>query len=218
MVAGWFISADIIFVLDLSESIEKDDFEEMKQFQLGFVEEMIIGEDHNQVGTIIFKHNASTVFHLNEHTNKEDLLQAINETDHNELGLTNIQDALCLLNTSFDEERGGRSAERPVFRIAILMTDGMSNQHHSPCNWRSSGEAAREVHKSLSPLELCVIGVGDKINQTELEDIASPGCYAHIDSFDYLSYIQGRLLDQMSHRGKSCMLYLLYTCMHVVIV
>ena len=178
----------------------------MKNFQLGFVKEMTIGKNDTQVGTIIFKDNAIIIFNLSDHNNTKDLIKTIEHTYHDGIGFTNIQDALCLLNSSFDEEKGGRRPDMAVFRIAIIMTDGKSNQDHNGCNWSNSGEAARKVHESLKPLELYVIGVGNETNETELQAIASPGCYAHIDSFNHLEDIQRQLFHRMSHRGMNILL------------
>ena len=191
-----------MFVLDLSGSIRLEDFHKMKEFQLAFVEKMKIGINHSQVGTIIFKDNATTVFNLSTYTEQEELVKAIrNGTSHNKLGLTNIQDALCLLNDSFSEEKGGRPANSAVFRIAFIITDGMSNTHHSSCNWSNISEAANKIQEYLSPILLYAISVGTSVNKEELIAIASPRCYINLSSFDSLGDVQGDTMNYLMQAG-----------------
>ena len=172
----------------------------MKIFQLEFVERLNIGRNHTQVGTIIFKSEANTTFHLNAHNTKESLMDAINSTHHNELGRTNIQDALCHLKRGFIGN-GVRPLSSAVFRIAILMTDGVENTYEDECGFNSSIEAAKEIH-SLSIL-LYVIGVTERVQEGHLEEIATltGGNYNHIDDFDDLPSAREDFTQEMCRRG-----------------
>ena len=195
------MNADIFFVLDLSNSVGLEDFEKMKRFQSRFVEKLRIGNEHNRVGTITFKGRANTTFNLDDYTDKNSLLDAIKAIKHNQLGLTNIQDALCHLDKGFNEHHDGARPFHAVFRIGILMTDGVENQYENECDFKSSVEAARDIRKRHSLL-LYVIGVTDKVNSTDLKEIATPNGYKHIDNFDDLPLAEEALTHEMCSRGK----------------
>lgn len=70
--------ADILFALDTSTSIGRQNFEREKQFVLAFVADMDIGPSDVQVSVGTFSDNARRYFALNSHLNSSDLQAAIN--------------------------------------------------------------------------------------------------------------------------------------------
>lgn len=156
-------------------------------FVYDFVETLtIIGPKHNQVGAILFNTTAQTLFKLNAHDNKDDLLAAINGTQNLiARGSTNIIDGLCKLIGGYKEENGARPPSSAIFRVVIMLSDGRSNEHKTLCNLSSiTAEAASEVRELISPILVYVIGVTNSVNEKELRSIATPGFYTHIDKFN----------------------------------
>lgn len=69
--------ADILFALDTSTSIGRQNFDREKQFVLAFVADMDIGPSDVQVSVGTFSDNARGYFALNSHPNSNDLQAAI---------------------------------------------------------------------------------------------------------------------------------------------
>ncbi len=121
---------DLIFVLDSSGSINDDhpdNYNQVLGFVHNFVSQLAIGPDANQVGVIIFGNQEEIVFNLSTHSNKSNLLQAINAVPYlNEY--TNTGNALCTMgDVGFSTEAGARMDDNTIFRIGIVLTDGRSN-------------------------------------------------------------------------------------------
>ena len=188
-------------MLDVSASIGKENFTEIIQFERNFVQNLTIGPDDNQVGTIIFDHNATTVFKLNDYDDKECVLDAINKIPFR-AKYTNVKDALCRLKEGYEDGNGNgaRNLSRSVFRIAIVLTDGMSNHCDSDCGWYSIDEAAAAM-RDLGVL-VYVIAVG-RFDYSELEKIASrvPGAVTKLEDFN-LTRGQEKIFDDVCKRGK----------------
>ena len=183
--AGCSINADIFFLLDGSGNIGKDNFQSMRLFVKRFVDTLIIGPEDNQVGMIVFGHNASVAFNLATYNNSDDVVDAIMEYPYPNDGLTNTADALCKLISGFSEKNGARTSSASVFRFAIVLTDGKSNLESSECDWNTL-QAAHEVHRLDPPVFVYAIVVTESHDFKELETItSSPGAITPIKSFNY---------------------------------
>ena len=171
----------------------------MKDFVIDFVNNIAIGPMDNQVGIIIFNENARISFKLDTHKDKGSVLKAINNLDPLS-NFTNVEDALCKLKEGYKDGNGARPLSSPVFRIAIILTDGKSNHNHSDCGWDTIEDAAKAVHNHS--ILVYVIAVGD-FDDSELRKIASevPGSIAHISDFDSLSGERDRTFDDMCIKG-----------------
>ena len=184
-----------LFLLDVSGSINQheDNFQNMRSFVKMFVNSMTIGPNDNQVGMIIFGNDAEIAFDLSTYNNTRDVVRAINDypiPTNPASAYTNTADALCKLIRGFSEENGARTASTSVFRFAVVLTDGKSNQNSSECNNTNTTEAARTVHELIPPVLVYAIGVTKSDNMKELETIASsPNGAKEIESFS-LKYMQ----------------------------
>ena len=108
-----------------------------------------------------------------------------------------------MVRHGFTKSNGARPTSAAVFRVAIVMTDGKSNEESSECQWNTL-QAAEAVHALNPPVLVYVIGVTDNINQQELEDIAtSPEDITYLDSFnkDFLQETQEEHIDEVCKTG-----------------
>ena len=201
--AGCKVNTDIFFVLDGSGSIGSSNFEQVRQFAIEFVDNLIIGPKDNQVGTIVFSGVGRIAFSLNTYSNRSDVLGAI-QTIPYPSGFTNTPDGLCkMVRHGFTELNGARPTSAAVFRVAIVITDGQSNRESSECQWNTL-QAAKAVHALSPPVLVYVIGVTDYINKQELEAIAtSPDYIAYLNSFnkDILQETQEDHVDKVCKTG-----------------
>ena len=190
-------------MLDGSGSIGSSNFEQVRQFEREFVNNLIIGPKDNQVGTIVFSNVGSIAFYLNSYSNKNDVVSAI-QTIPYPGDSTNTPDGLCqMVRHGFKEVNGARPTSAAVFRVAIVMTDGKSNEESSECQWNTL-QAAEAVHALNPPVLVYVIGVTGNVNQQELEAIAtSPDYITHLTSFDkdILQEVQEEHIDEVCKTG-----------------
>ncbi|XP_046327363.2 sushi, von Willebrand factor type A, EGF and pentraxin domain-containing protein 1-like [Haliotis rufescens] len=111
---------DILIVEDVSRSIGKPNFDEMKRFQESMVNSTNIGPDAVNVALIAFSSKARVVFRFNEHSNnKSGVLAALKQQTYEEGPSTNIGDAIKLATSTISN--GDRNdADNKV----IMLTDG----------------------------------------------------------------------------------------------
>ena len=181
------LKTDFVFVCDVSISIGNDDnFNIIRNFVHGVSNFLTIGPNDNLVGKILFARHANVSFHVQEHTNAEDLTAAIDSIVYSEIPEldrtgTNTPEALDLLRTA--GRPGGELRFRTdpdVTRVAIFITDGRPNTKDLTGNSRTEDaenteDAAARLHESGIYDQIYIIGIqGNKnINFRDLGFIAS---------------------------------------------
>ena len=174
------VSTDLIFVLDSSGSIGPVSYQRVREFVYNFASGLKIGPKDNQVGVIIFSNVSQTVFNLDTYQVKEDLLNAINLIPY--IGMfTHTADGLRkLIDVGFTKEAGARLDSTTVFRLAIVMTDGISN-----INRDDTLIAAERVHAFRPTILVYVVAVTDFVDEVELNTIATaPEFIDRLEFFD----------------------------------
>ena len=157
-----------------------------------------IGLNDSLVGMMLFARHSNVHFHVQEHTNEDDLTAAIDNIVYSEIPEldcigTNIPEALDLLRTA------GRSGgelrlrdDQTTAKIVVFATDGRPNTKDLTGNSRqqdaqNTEDAAARLHESDVYDQVYANGIrGNKnINFVELEYIASdPSLVYIIDDFD----------------------------------
>lgn len=171
------VDTDLVFVLDESGSIGNASFQEVKTFVRDFVHQLTSQSQSgdmimNRVGIIPFSSSAREYIALNSSIVGNELLTQIAELRYNGGG-TNTAHGLELMR-----EQAWRD-EISILRLAIVLTDGQSNDRPATLL------AAQAVHDYDPPITVYAIGVGDNVDEAELETIASEHeLYSHLDAFD----------------------------------
>nr|XP_010959554.1 PREDICTED: collagen alpha-4(VI) chain-like [Camelus bactrianus] len=114
--------ADIIFLMDGSESIPPKNFERMKGFMRRMVNLSNISADEIRIGLLQFSSNPQEEFRLGQHSSKADIHRAISNVKQINDG-TYTGKALNFTLSFFDSSRGGRPS---VHQYLIVITDGVS--------------------------------------------------------------------------------------------
>ena len=153
---------DLMFVLDSSGSVGTSNFQVIRNFVNTFVNTLEIGPTRSQVGVIVFSSSANVQFRLNTYSNRNSLTAAVNNTRYVGGG-TNTADALTLL--ARQGFVGARPIDEGVPRVAIVVTDGRSNNATATIR-------AAELLKQNKSLAIYAVGIGGA-NMEELNDIAS---------------------------------------------
>lgn len=181
------MNTDVVFVLDSSGSVGPENFETAKNYVYNFTEGLLNGDPSSRVGVIRYASGASVEMELRQRE-KQVLLQEIRNLLYVG-GSTNTPEGLCLL-----KERPWRPS-LSVLRIAIVVTDGESNQASPTCLQESGvpgtvDSVAEEIHSLHPPITVLAIGVAD-YDPAELRTIATD-----VRLVDYLETFDYRILQQ----------------------
>lgn len=169
--------------MDSSDSIGAVNYQTVIDYTHNFTESLLSGGNSNsRVAVILYNSNAS--LEIPFLSNSDDLLADIGKLPYLSGG-TNTPEGLCLL-----KDMPWRD-DISVLRVAIVLTDGMSNEQSGTCRDETGqlgtvASTAREVHNIDPPLLVFAIGVGTEYVEDELHLIASrPTLVDELDSFHY---------------------------------
>ena len=163
---------DLVFVVDSSGSIEEanptdgsfDNYELLKTFVSNIIGLLDIGEDKVRVGLVRFSNFVNSEFYLNTTFVKSELQNRVLNMDFIG-GTTNTSGALREMRLhQFVEVNGDRP---DVPNVAVIITDGASNEDQD-----QTIPEAQLAHEA--GIQIISVGITDKINRTELEQISSP--------------------------------------------
>eukprot|EP00761_Pharyngomonas_kirbyi_P012030 gb/GECH01012057.1/.p1 GENE.gb/GECH01012057.1/~~gb/GECH01012057.1/.p1 ORF type:complete len:483 (+),score=141.56 gb/GECH01012057.1/:1-1449(+) len=173
-------SLDIIMLLDGSGSIQGEDWEKAKEFSLKVLNKMKFQENKGpRYGIIQFSSDASVSSSLGgDYESHKDSIEGLDQFQSS----TNTAGGLEQALTEFGEN--GRNATP---RVVFVVTDGNSNDSNA------TAEAAEQLRGESC--EIFSIGVGDGIDLSELESIASEPNDKHVFSVEDWDALQGILDD-----------------------
>lgn len=178
--------ADIVFVLDSSESEKEEGFKKEIDFAYRFARQFQIGPSNVQFSSVSFSSEVRNDFFLNTYHGRHDVLNAIQNLQFMSQG-TNTSYALQFVReNSFLPKNGGR---QNATKIVIVITDGASS---NPPMTAHEANLLKHIHANIF-----AIGIGTEINQNELSHIVSSR-HNHVftvDNFDLLHTIQHTLED-----------------------
>ncbi|CAJ1063129.1 collagen alpha-6(VI) chain isoform X2 [Xyrichtys novacula] len=153
--------ADIVFLVDGSSSIGISNFQEMRQFLRSVITGLDIGPDKVRVGLAQYSNDPYKEFLLKDHMDKTSLLAEVDRFPYRTGGTETGKAMTFILDEFFTEEAGSRARQR-VPQIAVIITDGDSEDD-------VVGPAQR-----LRQHGVIVFGIGvGQANLKELESIAN---------------------------------------------
>ncbi|XP_039192174.1 collagen alpha-4(VI) chain-like isoform X2 [Crotalus tigris] len=184
------LKADIILLIDTSESMDQFEFEQIKDFIDLIVNKSDIGTDKIQIGLLQFGFNPEEVFPLNKYNNKADLRKAITTMRQVQEG-ARIGRALDFASLYFDTSEGGRLG---VKQYLIVVTD------------EESSDDVRRAARALRKKGVIIYAIGIlKANNSQLLDIA--GTQDKVFSEDYfqsLVFLVKPILFQICNPEEAC--------------
>ncbi|XP_058409325.1 collagen alpha-4(VI) chain-like [Diceros bicornis minor] len=172
--------ADIIFLIDGSESISRKDFEKMKEFMKRMVNHSNIGADEIQIGLLQFSSSAREEFRLNQYSSNVDIHRAIENVQQMNEG-THTGKALNFTLPFFDSSRGGRPS---VHQYLVVITDGVAQD-----NVAIPAKALRDRN-----VIIFAIGVGEAKNSQLLEITNDQDKVYYEEKFESLQNLEKEIL------------------------
>uniref|UniRef100_A0AAY4CBJ0 VWFA domain-containing protein n=1 Tax=Denticeps clupeoides TaxID=299321 RepID=A0AAY4CBJ0_9TELE len=161
--------ADIVFLVDGSFNLGKANFHEVMEFIKTLLEDFGSDTDDLRIGLAQFTTDVTDAFFLNTYKNREDIGQAIVQTEYKGGNRINTGAAIRhVQQRHFVKEKGSRKDEG-IPQILMIVTGGVSSD---------DGETAALGLKN-SGVRIYTIGLGNKINEAELNKLASEPVTAH---------------------------------------
>ncbi|KAH3697201.1 collagen alpha-4(VI) chain-like [Dreissena polymorpha] len=159
--------ADIVFIIDVSDSQDRKVFDEQKNFVKYFIAQFPLGPDHFQFSLVLYASEPHAVFNLSNTYDNNTIIDAVdNVTIPDDIhGATFTDKALAFVKDhSFVTTNGGRA---DVDRYIIILTDGMSSKSIETVN------QAKELRLSYPNIRIKSIGSGKYVFHKELLDICA---------------------------------------------
>lgn len=176
---------DLALILDTSSSVGKENFEKIRQWVANLVESFDVAPDKTRVAVVRYSDRPTVEFNLARHRTLEEVKRAARNIRYLG-GNTMTGDAISYTtNNIFTERNGARSKARGIQRVAILLTDGRSQDYVL-----EPSKAAAQAG-----IRMFAVGIGEAL-KVELEEIAAEPKNAHVfhvTDFNAIDKIRGRL-------------------------
>ncbi|XP_045165576.2 uncharacterized protein LOC123529337 [Mercenaria mercenaria] len=179
--------ADIVIVLDSSESVGLENWRRMEMF----VEDLISASTvpDTRFGLLTYKHNTSIEFHMNRYFDVPSLLEAVDNLPYVR-GSTNTGLALQVAREQMLIPMNGDRPSAPDF--ILLITDGQSDE---PLYTKEQADLVKE-----QGIQIIALGVGLK-DVKELRAVASPPADVNaisLKNFDELEVVKQRIFNDLA--------------------
>lgn len=174
-------TADLVFLLDQSSSINLDDYGIMKNFTAEVVNSFEVSEKFVHIGLAQFSDRSLDEFDLNKYFKKEDVITHILKMEYYG-GDTYIGKALVNIMEYFKTSRGSRDK---ISKNLVLITDGDSHD-----DVEDEGYRLREMG-----VEVFAIGIGDVHDLELLQITGSPERLFNVRNFKSLANIKKKLVN-----------------------
>ena len=142
---------DIIFVMDSSGSVGKENWTKLKDFTKDVIYRLLINYHDYQFAFITYGSTAHTDIHLGQHTNYQEISDVIGSLPW-VMGASNIADGLRKARLELLQRRSD------VPNLVVLVTDGPASAEQP-----NTGDEAMML-RNIEKTHLLVIGLTNKVN------------------------------------------------------
>ncbi|KAH9495826.1 Collagen alpha-4(VI) chain [Bulinus truncatus] len=179
------VMADVIFVVDSSGSITRENYKKQLDFAANVVGSLFLSSREVRFGLVVFSTEATKWIHLGDYSDVYDLQRAILRTPHIE-EYTKTYRALKLILDHGMFASGGRP-EAPD--VVITLTDGISDD--------TAQTTLAAVALKERGVTMFTVGITDQVNLAELLLVSSSVNYViQVDNFDLLNRMMYPLMNQ----------------------
>jgi len=183
--------ADIVFVVDVSESQDGTKLPLISDYMLDFISHFTgypIGPEHFQFALVTFAFEAKVEFYLDTYTDNTSLTRAVEDIPQTLScrGSSNVHLALDIIKD--DVLSPGRGARSNVGKYVIVLSDGLFSKPVSAV------ESAERLKSDMNA-KIYSVGVGEQVLNTNLIDIAQS--YNHVYTTDTPDAVQSVLNEAM---------------------
>ncbi|CDQ71231.1 unnamed protein product [Oncorhynchus mykiss] len=184
-------AADIVFLVDGSINLGKDNFKEVMEFILNLVDLFFTERDNLRIGLAHYATDVTDVFYLNTYKTKDDIISALSRTEYKGGRRINTGAAIRHVQENhFIKDKGSRKDEG-IPQILMIVTGGKSSD---------DGKTAALGLKATG-VRIYAVGVGDI--EDELNNLASEAStVARASTFMELSELNEQILETLDDEVK----------------
>uniref|UniRef100_A0A669P7J4 VWFA domain-containing protein n=1 Tax=Phasianus colchicus TaxID=9054 RepID=A0A669P7J4_PHACC len=181
------VRADIVFLVDSSNSIRPAEFQKIKDFMQSFVIKVDVGLDNVRIGLIQFSSEIREEFQLDRYSTIADVRRAIQEIQQIKLG-TLTGKALTFAASYFDPPRGGRPELK---QYLIVITDGEAQ------------DSVKNPARAIRDKGITIYAINFKASREELEEITEDQeRLFFVQSYDALENIHENLTQIVCEKSQ----------------
>ncbi|KAM9710050.1 collagen alpha-3(VI) chain-like isoform 2-T2 [Menidia menidia] len=187
--------ADIVFLMDGSINLGRDNFNEVKNFIFNLIDLFYTERDNLRIGLAHYAADVTDVFYLNTFNNRQDILNAIEQAEYKGGRKINTGAAIRHVQDVYFTKNKGSRIDEGTPQILLLITGGRSADDSKTAALGLKNKGVR----------IFAVGVGDI--QDELENLASePSTVARASNFLGLSELNEQILEALDDevKGKLC--------------
>ena len=163
---------DVVFLMDGSKSVRTDHFRIIKEKIKETIPTLMpISPKDTQIAVIQFGSLIHTEFGLKASYKLNDIQRRISRIKHMQAGTMTGAAIKTMMRKTLRRKYGGRFGNPNVKSVGIIITDGRSQDRQAANYW-----AQQAKHNNIT---LYTIGIGKRVNKTELAFMASEPTYEH---------------------------------------
>ncbi|XP_031661815.1 uncharacterized protein LOC109870641 isoform X2 [Oncorhynchus kisutch] len=184
-------AADIVFLVDGSINLGKDNFKEVMEFILNLVDLFFTERDNLQIGLAHYATDVTDVFYLNTYKTKDDIISALSRTEYKGGRRINTGAAIRHVQENHFIKYKGSRKDEGIPQILMIVTGGKSSD---------DGKTAALGLKATG-VRIYAVGVGDI--EDELNNLASEAStVARASTFMELSELNEQILETLDDEVK----------------
>ncbi len=161
---------DIIFLVDSSGSIQRNNWQIILDFMKNIVRDFTIGPSNVRIGVATFGNDVQPIFQLNSYTSQYEILNAIDRIPFLDQ-TTNTAAAIRYMRTVMFTQRNGDRPFAP--NSVIIITDGVPRVPFDVNQARQVTLQEANLAKSQG-INIFAIGIGPELTRDFLVQMANP--------------------------------------------
>nr|XP_025840126.1 collagen alpha-3(VI) chain isoform X2 [Vulpes vulpes] len=184
-------AADIIFLIDSSDSVKPDDIAYIRDFIIKIVRRLNIGPNKVRIGAVQFSNEVFPVFYLKTHKSQASVINALRQLRHRGGSPLNTGKALEFVARNLFVKSAGSRIEDGVPQHLVLFLGGKSQDDTS------------RFSQVISSSGIVSLGVGNRnIDRAELQTITNnPRLVFTVREFRELPNIEDRVMHAFGPSG-----------------
>ncbi|XP_028394319.1 uncharacterized protein LOC114518504 isoform X2 [Dendronephthya gigantea] len=153
-------SADIAFIMDSSAATDESTWNRLKSFARGVANAFLLNDDATRVGLITYSARPTLELKFDEKNDRDEFSDFLNTVTPTH-GTPNLEEALMMANDKLFVPSAGMRAKVPNVAIILAEEGPMNSYNDSSIPLKERG------------ITLMSVGVGNRVNQYELQRIAT---------------------------------------------
>ena len=189
---------DIVFLVDSSGSIQRNNWQTVRDFIKNIVRDYTIGSNNVRVGLAIFGNDVQPIFQLNDYSTQYEILNAIDTMPFLDQ-TTNTAAAIRYMRTTMFTSQNGDRSFAP--NAAIIITDGVPRVPNDVNEARRLTLQEADLSRRQG-INMFAVGIGPELTTQFLAQIADQPTNTHVFQVNQVRDLES-ILNQVSSAACS---------------